>query len=90
MEQINADAKGNWIVWCERRLISILDMDQCAKLRQNQGETSRRGVRQEHSLSFILFNLYSGYLTKETSEGIGDFKIGGTVICTVKYTDELV
>jgi hypothetical protein len=41
-------------------------------------------------LSPILFNLYSEYLTKEALEGIGDFKIGGQVICTVKYADDLV
>jgi hypothetical protein len=30
------------------------------------------------------------YLTKEALEGFGDFKIGGQVICTVKYADDLV
>jgi hypothetical protein len=38
----------------------------------------------------ILFNLYSEYLTKEALEGFGDFKIGGQVICTVKYADDLM
>jgi len=90
LEQINADAKGNWIVWCERRLISILDMDQSAKLRLNQGETSRSGVRQKRCLSLILFKLYHEYLTKKPFEGLGDFKIGRTVICKMKYVDELV
>jgi hypothetical protein len=33
---------------------------------------------------------YSEYLTKEDLEGFGDFKIGGQVICTVKYADDLV
>ena len=37
-----------------------------------------------------LFNLYSEYLTKEALEGLGDFKIGGQIIHTVKYADDLV
>jgi hypothetical protein len=41
-------------------------------------------------LSPILFNLYSEYLTKEALEGFGDFNIGGKVIRTVKYADDLV
>ena len=41
-------------------------------------------------LSPILFNLYSEYLTKEALEGLGDFKIGGQIIHTVKYADDLV
>ena len=49
-----------------------------------------RGVRQDCCLSPILFNVYSEYLTKEALEGFGDFKIGGQVIRTVKYADELV
>jgi len=35
-------------------------------------------------------NLYSEYLTKEALEGLGDFKIGGQIIHTVKYADDLV
>jgi hypothetical protein len=49
-----------------------------------------REVRQGCSLSPILFNLYSEYITKEALEGFGDFKIGGQVIRTVKYADDLV
>jgi len=41
-------------------------------------------------LSSILFNLYSKYLTNEAPEEFGDFKIGGQVIRTVKYADDLV
>jgi hypothetical protein len=37
-----------------------------------------------------MFNLYSEYLTKEALERFGDFKIGGQVIRTVKYADDLV
>jgi hypothetical protein len=34
--------------------------------------------------------LCSECLTKETLEGFGDFKIGGQIIHTVKYADDLV
>jgi len=47
-------------------------------------------VRQGCCLSPILFNLYSDYLTKEALEGLGDFQIGGQIIHTVKYADDLV
>jgi hypothetical protein len=33
---------------------------------------------------------YSKYLTKEVLEGLGGFKIGGHIIHTVKYADDLV
>jgi hypothetical protein len=49
-----------------------------------------KGVRQECCLSPILFKLNSKYFTKKALEGFGDFKIGGQVICTVKYADALV
>jgi predicted nucleotidyltransferase len=41
-------------------------------------------------LSRILFNIHSEYLTKEALEGCGDFRIGGQVIHTVAYTDNLL
>ena len=49
-----------------------------------------REVRQRCCLSPILFNLYSEYLTKEALEGFGNLKIGGKIIHTVKYADDLV
>ena len=49
-----------------------------------------KGVRQGCYLSPILFNLYSECLTKEALQGFGDFKIGGQIIHTVKYADDLV
>jgi len=41
-------------------------------------------------LSPTLFNLYSECLTKKTLEGFEDFKIGGQIVHTVKYADDLV
>jgi hypothetical protein len=37
-----------------------------------------------------MLNLYSECLNKEALEGFGDFKIGGQIIHTVKYADDLV
>ena len=34
--------------------------------------------------------LYSECLTKEALDGLGDFNIGGQIIQTVKYADDLV
>jgi len=79
---------------CERRFISNLYMAQSVKVRLNRGKTRSvkigRGVRQGCCLSPILFNLYSEYLTKKALEGSEDFKIGGQIIHTVKYADDLV
>jgi hypothetical protein len=41
-------------------------------------------------LSPILFNFYRECLTKEALDGLGDFTIGGQIIQTVKYADDLV
>jgi hypothetical protein len=86
--------KETGIDWHERRLISNLYMAQSIKVRLNRGETRSvkigREVRQGCFLSPILFNLYSECLNKEALEGFGDFKIGGQIIHTVKYADDLV
>jgi len=86
--------KGTGTDWRERRLISNLYMAQSVRVRLNRGETRSvkigRGVRQGCRLSPVLFNLYSECLNKEALEGFGDFKIGGKIIHTVKYADDLV
>jgi hypothetical protein len=69
-------------------------MEQSVIIGLDQGETRSvkigRGVRQGCCLSLILFNLYGDYLTKEALEGFGVFKIGGQVIRSVKYAEDLV
>jgi hypothetical protein len=85
--------KGTGIDWRERRIIRNLYMAQSVEVRLNRGEKRSvkigRGVRQGCCYS-VLFNLYSECLTKEALEGFGDFKIGGQIIHTVKYGDDLV
>jgi hypothetical protein len=47
-------------------------------------------LRQECCLSPLLFKLYSEYVTQEALEGLGDFKVGGQIISTVRYAEDLV
>ena len=81
------------IDWRERRLISKLYMGQKVKVRLDRGGDKKcadwKRVRQGCCLSPILFNLYSECLTKEVLDGLGDFNIGGQIIQTVKYADDL-
>jgi hypothetical protein len=41
-------------------------------------------------LSPLLFNLYCEYVTQEALEGLRDFKVGGQIISTLRYSDDLV
>ena len=85
--------KRTGIDWRERRLISKLYMGQRVKVRLDRGETRSvqiARVRQRYCLSPFLFNLYSECLTKEALDGLGDINIGGQIIQTVKYADDLV
>jgi len=86
--------KRTGIDWRERRLISKLYMDQRVKIRLGRGETRSvqigSGVRQGCCLSPVLFKSHSECLTKEAMDGRGDFNIGGKIIQTVKYADDLI
>ena len=85
--------KRTGIKWRERRFFGKLYMNERVKVRLGRGETKSvkigRGVRQGFCLSPILFKAYSECLTKEALEGCGDFKIGGQIIHTVKYSHDL-
>ena len=39
---------------------------------------------------FEVSQPFQSFLTNEALEGLGDFKIGGQIIHTVKYADDLV
>jgi RNA-directed DNA polymerase len=86
--------KKSGIDWHERRLIRKLYMDQSVKVWLDHGLTKGvkigRGVGQGCCLSPLLFNLYSEYITQEAVEGLGDFKVGGQIISTMRYADDLV
>jgi len=76
--------KGTGIDWHERRLISKLYIDLSGKIRLDHRET--RSVMSGR----VRQGCCSKYLTGETPEQCGIFKIEGYRICTVKYADYLV
>jgi hypothetical protein len=84
--------KNTSIDWHEGRLISKLYMDQSVKVWLDQGVTKSieigRGVRQGCRLSALLFNLYSEFIAQEALEDLGEFKVGGQIINTVRYATE--
>jgi hypothetical protein len=86
--------KGTGRARRRRRLVTKLYMDESVKARLGQVETRNvktgRGVTGVCSHVADCINVYSEYLTQEALEGFGDFKIGGQVMGTVKYADDLV
>ena len=81
------------IDWKDRRLITSLYMGQKVKVRLENGDTDSvqigRGVRQGCCLSPALFNIYGESLANEALENRGNLKVGGEVIKTIKYADDL-
>jgi hypothetical protein len=69
--------KKTGIDWHEKRLISILYMDQSVKVQLDKRVTRSvkigRGVGQGCCLSPLSFNLYGEYVTQEA---LGEFKVG--------------
>ena len=86
--------KGTGIDWHGGRLIIKLYMGHSVEIKLDQGERrlvkTGQEVRQGCCSSPILINLYREYLTKEALAGFEDFKIGGQVIHTVKYADDML
>ena len=56
---------------------------------QKQGQSKTYTLLSLEGEIHICF-LYAQWLSKEALEGFGDFKIGGQIIHTVKYADDLV
>jgi hypothetical protein len=61
-------------VWCKRKLISKLYMDQSVKIRLDKGETgnvmTKRGVKKEYCLLSFLFNLQRNNLPTKLLKGL--------------------
>ena len=49
-----------------------------------------RGVKRGCCVSPILYSWCNVYVIRKSFEGFRFFKMGGQVICTVKYTDDLM
>ena len=65
------------IPYCGCEVIELSDI-QCMALQIRTG------------IQWYKNDVLRSYLTKEALEGLGDFKIGGQIIHTVKYADDLV
>jgi len=92
-EKLMGILKSMGVDWKDRRLIANLYMEQRVKVRLENGDTDSvqigRGVRQGCCLSPVLFNIYGEWLATEALEQKGDLKVGGQIIKTVKYADDL-